>query len=156
MTNGKTCTISPVELSSRAASLKKEAHLLFTNWNFKWQGFTSWGWIADEYLLKSFAIPVVWLFHPSWVLSCSSLARMIWLCLRRCMGGVGGTVHPPPMIWLITSSQAPWLPTTPAPKICGKEGFGRLALIGFGNRGEEEMITKLPQEIKMKIFVGTL
>ena len=47
--------------------------------------------IADEYLLKSFAIPVVWLFHPSWVLSCSSLARMIWLCLRRCMGGVGGT-----------------------------------------------------------------
>ena len=38
------------------------------------------------------------------------------------------------MIWLITPHSG--FPTTPAPKICGKEGFGRLALIGLGNRGE--------------------
>ena len=68
---------------------------------------------------------ILWLFQIWLSLVCSSLTRIIWFWHYW--------LHPP-MIWRITSRSG--FLTTPAPKICGKEGFGRLALIGLGNRGE--------------------
>ena len=67
---------------------------------------------------------ILWLFQIWLSLVCSSLTRIIWFWHYW--------LHPP-MIWRITSRSG--FLTTPAPKICGKEGFGRLALIGLGNRG---------------------